>query len=208
MEVHPPEHPIHNWRDFFVHIATIVVGLLIAIGLEQSVEWFHHRHLVHTAHRNLRVEAETNSHTLQGDQRTLTGVHDALLHDLQTLRTLGKSHTAGGAMTVHWSWDDLTDSAYNTARDTGALTYMPYEEVQEIDSVYTQQHYVKAGVNAYVLSILRIRRPLQGGRALGDLSPAEVDGMIDSCTDALVNIELLRELMTNLGKDYQHLASE
>ena len=38
MEVHPPDHAIHSWRDFIIHIATIVVGLLIAIGLEQSVE--------------------------------------------------------------------------------------------------------------------------------------------------------------------------
>ena len=28
----------HGWRDFFVHIATIVIGLLIALGLEQSAE--------------------------------------------------------------------------------------------------------------------------------------------------------------------------
>ncbi len=38
LDVHPPEHTPHTWRDFFLHIATIVIGLLIAIGLEQSVE--------------------------------------------------------------------------------------------------------------------------------------------------------------------------
>ncbi|MGI4827588.1 MAG: hypothetical protein ACRYFU_05275 [Janthinobacterium lividum] len=208
MEVHPPEHPIQSWRDFFVHIATIVVGLLIAIGLEQSVEWFHHRHLVHIAHLNLRVEAEKNGRTLVQDQRALAMVHDALLHDLQTVRTLQKNRAAGGELTVHWAWDDLTDSAYNTARDTGAFTYMPYEEVQDIDSVYTQQQYVKTGVNAYVLSILRIRRPLQGDRTLQDLSPAETNGMLETCADALVNIELLQDLMANLSKDYRRLASE
>jgi hypothetical protein len=41
LDVHPPHHPTHGWRDFFVHIATIVVGLLIAIGLEQTVEAIH-----------------------------------------------------------------------------------------------------------------------------------------------------------------------
>jgi hypothetical protein len=44
LDVHPPHTPTHTWRDFFIHIATIVIGLLIAIGLEQSVEFFHHRH--------------------------------------------------------------------------------------------------------------------------------------------------------------------
>jgi hypothetical protein len=37
-EVHPSHPAIRTWRDFFVHITTIVIGLLIAIGLEQSVE--------------------------------------------------------------------------------------------------------------------------------------------------------------------------
>ena len=44
LEVHPPEHTPHTWRDFFIHIATIVIGLLIAVGLEQTVEALHHRH--------------------------------------------------------------------------------------------------------------------------------------------------------------------
>jgi hypothetical protein len=44
LDVHPPQHAAHTWRDFFIHIATIVLGLLIAIGLEQSVEAIHHRH--------------------------------------------------------------------------------------------------------------------------------------------------------------------
>ena len=41
LDVHVP-HPTHTWNDFFIHIATISVGLLIAIGLEQTVEAVHH----------------------------------------------------------------------------------------------------------------------------------------------------------------------
>jgi hypothetical protein len=44
LDVHPAHHAASTWRDFFIHIATICVGLLIAIGLEQSVEALHHRH--------------------------------------------------------------------------------------------------------------------------------------------------------------------
>ena len=44
LDVHPPHHPTHGWRDFFIHIATITVGLLIAVGLEQTVETLHQRH--------------------------------------------------------------------------------------------------------------------------------------------------------------------
>jgi len=26
LDVHPPHKPAHTWRDFFIHIATIVIG--------------------------------------------------------------------------------------------------------------------------------------------------------------------------------------
>jgi hypothetical protein len=54
LDVHPPHEAAHTWRDFLIHIATIVVGLLIAIGLEQTVEFFHHRHQLEKACGELR----------------------------------------------------------------------------------------------------------------------------------------------------------
>ena len=47
LDVHPPHEAAHTWKDFFIHIATICVGLLIAVSLEQTVELFHHRHQRH-----------------------------------------------------------------------------------------------------------------------------------------------------------------
>ena len=38
LDVHPPHEAAHTWKDFFIHIATIVVGLLIAVSFEQTVE--------------------------------------------------------------------------------------------------------------------------------------------------------------------------
>jgi hypothetical protein len=44
LDIHPPHETVHTWKDFFIHIATICVGLLIAVGLEQTIESVHHRH--------------------------------------------------------------------------------------------------------------------------------------------------------------------
>jgi hypothetical protein len=60
LDVHPPHAPTHTWRDFLLHIATIVIGLLIAIGLEQSVETIHHRHQRDELTERMRAEAERN----------------------------------------------------------------------------------------------------------------------------------------------------
>jgi hypothetical protein len=44
LDVHAPRQLVPTWKDFFIHIATICVGLLIAVGLEQTVEGIHHHH--------------------------------------------------------------------------------------------------------------------------------------------------------------------
>jgi hypothetical protein len=65
LDVHAPHEAAHSWKDFFIHIATIVVGLLIAVGLEQTVEYVHHSHQRHelleqldAEHRQILKDAE------------------------------------------------------------------------------------------------------------------------------------------------------
>jgi len=47
IDVHAPHGGVHTWKDFWIHLGTITLGLLIAISLEQSVEWMHHLHQRH-----------------------------------------------------------------------------------------------------------------------------------------------------------------
>jgi hypothetical protein len=44
IDVHALHKSDHTWTDFFIHIGTIAVGILIAIGLEQTVELIHEHH--------------------------------------------------------------------------------------------------------------------------------------------------------------------
>ena len=67
LDVHAPHQSIHTWRDFLIHIATISIGLLIAVGLEQTVEYLHHRHQVADLREALRIEREQN-HLRLADQ--------------------------------------------------------------------------------------------------------------------------------------------
>jgi hypothetical protein len=59
LDVNVP-HPTQTWKDFFIHVGTICVGLLIAVSLEQMVEYIHHRSEVAEARRALAVERKLN----------------------------------------------------------------------------------------------------------------------------------------------------
>jgi hypothetical protein len=56
LDVHPPEHTPHSWKDFFIHVGTICVGLLIAVGLEQTVEAIHQHRERHELMEQLDAE--------------------------------------------------------------------------------------------------------------------------------------------------------
>ena len=55
LDVHPPHESVHTWRGFFIHIATIVIGLFIAVGIEQTVEVFHRRHVSEQLEEQMNV---------------------------------------------------------------------------------------------------------------------------------------------------------
>ena len=72
LDVHPPHNTPHTWRDFFIHIATIAVGLLIAVGLEQTVEAIHHQH----QRTELRETLDRESHQIVKDAGEATSTMD------------------------------------------------------------------------------------------------------------------------------------
>jgi hypothetical protein len=140
LDVHPPHAPTHTWRDFFLHIATIVVGLLIAIGLEQSVEYFHHRHEAKEARAMLRDEYEHNRLALRQNQAYLLmqfNQHRAALITLQHVR----SHTVTPQDRLVYVevFDSFTNSAWKTVHESGAAAFLSLNELNQYANLYEKE---------------------------------------------------------------------
>lgn len=56
MDVHRPK-PVHGLREFLKEVGIVVLGVLIALSAEQTVEWFHWRHEAGQAETHLRRDA-------------------------------------------------------------------------------------------------------------------------------------------------------
>ncbi|MGA8940246.1 MAG: hypothetical protein WB439_13875 [Acidobacteriaceae bacterium] len=141
IDVYPPEHTPHTWRDFFIHIATIVVGLVIAIGLEQGVEYFHHRNEVHEARRALAAEHQENIRRYHANIKShLTD--EAFLHNnLRIFQYLAAhphapANTLPGAIIWPIGITEPETAAWTTAQQTGVLELMPREEVASYAAEY------------------------------------------------------------------------
>jgi len=202
MEVHPPHEPIHNWRDFFVHLFTITVGLLIALGIEATAEAVHNRHLLHHAETDLRSEIRDNRALLAKDERQLLAAQTEFTNNLRILAAARAHSATAQEPEFHWYWSGGQNSAWTTARDTGALALMTYEDAQEYSVIYGQQEVVGRQAEIFVADVYRTAAPLEGGEKLSTLSPAQVDTMIANTQQTLADIQHLRDLCTSLDVIY------
>ena len=96
IDVHVP-HATHTWKDFFIHIATIVVGLFIAISLEQTVETIHHAHERHELANDMRTEAGQNMDVLHAN---LEGDIRAMQSQLALIALLRTAQPHAGVVTI------------------------------------------------------------------------------------------------------------
>jgi len=125
LDVHPPHESVHTWKSFLIHIATIVIGLLIAIGLEQIVEGIHHRHLAHEALKRLLDEVKTNGETARSDAYAARAHEKHLREALQVLER-ARSHAllpTDHIITAR-PWTPVGVAAWKIARDNGAAGYL------------------------------------------------------------------------------------
>lgn len=74
IDVHAPHGGVHTWKDFWIHPGTIAAGLLIAIGLEQTVEKLHHLEQRHQLEEDLHAEGLRDHTAVAGDLPRLTAL--------------------------------------------------------------------------------------------------------------------------------------
>jgi len=155
IDVHPPHEGIHTWKTYLLHMSTIVLGLLIAIGLEQSVE------ALHRAHEREELRASLNRDSakiitdamqaekaqtapvlwLQGRQRQ---VRDALIAHRSLAAPLPRIPYYSSAVPINPAW--------NAAKSSGLISLLTQPEVQaysELDSIFAQKQIAyDAGIDA------------------------------------------------------------
>ena len=143
LDVHAPHEELHTWKSFFIHLATIVIGLLIAVGLEQTVEYYHHRQQVAELRRSLTEERRINEAIFTSACNEFRRYGPILLGSLQTLTYL-RTHPGAppsqwpGRFSFYMLITRFQDSAWKTALQSAALGYMPRAEVRTYSDIYAR----------------------------------------------------------------------
>ena len=157
IDIHPPHHGSITRRDFFIHLFIVILGILIAIGLEQAVEYLHHRHerqaLVDEFHR----ECADNLKVFDYD---LDVLHHGIAWERASLAVLRNAQPQSGYITVTMppaptdnNLQAPSRSVWSVARTSGKVALLPENLAEVFDRVDAEgEHWndvVQPATNAF-----------------------------------------------------------
>jgi hypothetical protein len=191
LDVHPPHHATHAWRDFFIHIATITVGLLIAIGLERSVEALHQRHQRRELEQQLHDEAQRNLDLVRGNilrfkaqsawlNSAVVALNSAPVTNGQIKRsTLSFQSIPGGSI-----WDP-SRTVWAVAKASGAVALLPEDEAQVYARVDFEGEQLQTGEEEMNRAVAALGGLIKSWRGL---PPAQLEYFSIAQRDAVIQV--------------------
>lgn len=195
LDVHPPTAAIHGWRDFFIHIATITIGLLIAIGLEQTVEYFHHLDQLRTVRKEIAAELDENRRIATVNGAEFVRVGAELKKDMEILRA---SQATDAPITrgldYSWLFYRTPDGAWQTAKQNDALSLIPHDELRGYVydyAVFTafMDALTSANTEIEIAAAISHRAPN------GDLSRKDIEDLIAATSDSQGKLALAAKFL-------------
>ncbi|MGA7157410.1 MAG: hypothetical protein WBY53_11205 [Acidobacteriaceae bacterium] len=150
LDVHPPHEAPHSWRDFFIHIITIVIGLIIAVGLEQSVELIHHHHQRQQLEADLHAESLRNLHIALDNIAVAERLLSSETSQYAQLRHLDRNH---GPVLIDLTGDKdggtarPATAAWTTAQQNATLALLPHQVAQKYTRVYSVAQTVSVAID-------------------------------------------------------------
>ena len=143
MHVHKIK-PVHGWREFASEIMVIVIGIVIAIGGEQVVEWSHIRTTVGEVREAMRTELGGNRARLeQARSQTKCALSRLNMLDHWTATAPPGSRILELGSPALWN---LHSSAWEVAKSSAAAAHFGLAErlqyADAYDSVANEQKYL------------------------------------------------------------------
>jgi hypothetical protein len=206
LDVHPPHEAAHTWKDFFIHVGTICVGLLIAIGLEQSVEALHrHSELIETR-KALAEEREQNREIFR---RAVAGslIDAARLHnDIRVFTYLARHPgTPQAKLPGVIVWTDNVfapnTSAWDAAGHANTLSLLPKDELNKHAATYFELQRALDSYSEVTQSIVQAAAYSTGTDDPATMSSQQIQHVIDLLEQASIRESLFAVWMQNIAAD-------
>ena len=201
LDVHAPEHPVHSYRDFFLHLFTI--GLLIALCLESAVEWRHHVHVGEEAEANIVGELKDNQHDLNDILKVIPQEEKSLTGAMAFLQAhaVGKPYDIKD-ISLGMSLFSARNASWQTATTTGAVAYMKYSQVKHFSEAYTLQAQYASLQERTLDSYLQLQSYIVGGLDPTKISAADSEKARGDLQQTMARLVAMEQIGAALQKTY------
>ena len=185
LDVHAPHESIHTWKSFFIHIATIVVGLLIAVALEQTVEALHRHHQSRVTRAAIDSELRENLRSSKENRQRLVEQQNQLQQDLQALESTAPDAETIPALKYKWESDKIQNAAWTGAKINGSLALIPSADIAPASYFYETEDATDPIAYSYFTDMDSASALLDHARSTGRLAPEVRQQLLSVTTSAL-----------------------
>jgi hypothetical protein len=207
LDVHPAHHAASTWRDFFIHIATIVLGLLIAVSLEQGVEYIHHRRQLAEGRKELATERKINIVRFSVETEELHRLVPILQNNLAIfvyLRQHPGKPVPPSLGVPRWSTmtTAMLDAAWTAAQHSGAVDYMRHSEARNDAELYVRLNNLNQQIRDARAAYGECIRYKVVDPDPEHMSPDQLDHEIDLISRALLGFRTVANVMRNAHNQF------
>jgi hypothetical protein len=203
LDVHPPHEKMHGFKDFLLHLLTITIGLLIALGLEGYAEHWRQRELKKDADTKLRQEIRDNA-------QEIASAHSANAREQENLKKIIDFMSARKnnepydthEIRLNFALGDLNSASWKTAAATGALGFMEYDQVQRYSAVYQLQDKYSALQDQTIDEFLQLQSYVIFGFDPKKITPVDAGSAELDTRRALAHLVAMDQVGTALASEY------
>jgi hypothetical protein len=204
LEIHAPEKPILTIKEAAVHLLIVTAGILIALSLEGTVEYMHHRTVVREAREIMKSEIEANQKDLNVTMDRIALQKDGLVKGIQIFSAMAKGDKPkieGLRWMLNYRTAELHFAGHSTAELMGAFAYMDYKEVNRYAAIYdAQERFLQAQSAALADGITAFAWAEQ--RDIPAAAPTELAVFVERLRQTLAAMTLTGQFGGSLQKDY------
>jgi hypothetical protein len=202
-EAHEPEGPVFTWREIITHISIITVGLLIALGIDQTAEYFHHQHQLAEARQQLADEFKINLFQFKANKDYMKLIIPMCQDDIKLLHYL-RQHP--GATQDKWPaqfklespYYYFDDYAWDNLKQSPVFDYMPYSEQNRIGAFYWEANLANKNLLTLHEEYIRLDTESAIGFDLQHMSSTQIDSLVDKINTILTLTRVIRNNMSTM----------
>jgi hypothetical protein len=169
---------------------------LLAVGLEQTVEYVHHRHQLHQLRRELATELQENREFLAKNSQAFRRISSMLNDDMALLRGAQQSRVPS-AKSLDYSWNDtfkFADGAWESARASGTLPLLTHDEMRTYSFAYDVMNLFVSGLGALGQQ-LETAGAIAHRSTNGDLLPGDIQELVTATSECQAKLAFASQLL-------------